>query len=202
MAEGNVGGGTGMICFDLMCGTGTASRIISIAESSFTIGVLVQANFGDRDELLVAGVPVGQVLRDDMVHLGDPAKTDPVGSIIIIVATDAPLLPHQLKRLARRAAMGLARTGSYASNSSGDIFIAFSTANEGANQADSGVQLDSMANENISRLFLATIQATEEAIINVLVAGREMRGHRGHVVEAIDHDRLRSILRDHDRLVE
>ena len=124
-----------MVCFEFKCGTGTSSRVTTAAGADYTVGVLVQANFGSRDHLLVAGVPVGKVLRDDMVYSdADPAVED-TGSIIIVVGTDAPLLPHQLKRLARRAALGLSRTGSYAGNGSGDVFIAFSTANEQADQS-------------------------------------------------------------------
>ena len=130
IAEGNVGGGTGMICHEFKCGTGTSSRVVKIDEREYRLGVLVQANYGIRGELRIAGVPVGKVLQNDLLW-SEPKDT---GSIIIVIATDAPLLPHQLKRLARRASLGLARNGSYSGNGSGDIFIAFSTANEAANQ--------------------------------------------------------------------
>jgi len=200
--EGNVGGGTAMNCFEFKCGTGTSSRVTTAAGEPYTVGVLVQANFGRRDELIVAGVPVGQHMRDDMVFaavLPDHVET---GSIIIVVATDAPLLPHQLKRLTRRAALGLSRTGSTAGNGSGDIFIAFSSANADANQAAAGVSVDTLPNEEIGPIFTATVQATEEAITNALIAGRDMTGNRGNSVKAIDHDELKKILREYNRLNE
>lgn len=202
VAEGNVGGGTGMICHEFKCGIGTSSRIAHTREGDFTVGVLVQANYGLRDQLRVAGVPVGQYLRADMIWSEETPADAETGSIIIVVATDAPLLPHQLKRLARRAALGLARIGSVAGNGSGDIFIAFSTANEDANQANPGVEVSMLANENIGPLFAATVEATEEAIVNALVAGRDMTGDRGHVVKAIDHKQLVEVLRKYNRLVE
>lgn len=202
VAEGNVGGGTAMICFEYKCGTGTSSRVTEAAGNEYTVGVLVQANFGSRDHLLVAGVPVGKFLRDNMVYSDEEPAVDETGSIIIVVGTDAPLMPHQLKRLTRRAALGLSRTGSFAGNGSGDIFIAFSTANEEANQARSDISLDTISNEDMNPLFIATIQAVEEAITNALVAGRDMTGNRGNTVSAIDHERLRSILREHNRLSE
>ncbi len=200
VAEGNVGGGTAMNCFEYKCGTGTSSRMAETAGERYTVGVLVQANFGRRDNLTVAGVPVGQVLRNDMVFSEELPPEAETGSIIIVVGTDAPLLPHQLKRLARRAALGLARTGSIASNGSGDIFIAFSTANADANQATSGASLTMVANEDTAPLFSATVQATEEAIINALVAGRDMTGNAGNTVKAIDHGELQKVLREHKRL--
>jgi len=200
VAEGNVGGGTAMVCFEFKCGTGTSSRVTEAAGSRYTVGVLVQANFGSRDHLLVAGVPVGKRLRDNMVYSDEEPEVEETGSIIIIVATDAPLLPHQIKRLTRRAALGLSRTGSYAGNGSGDIFIAFSTGNAEANQAESDVSLRALANEDMNPLFIATIQATEEAIMNALIAGREMTGNRGNTVSAIDQDKLKSILREYGRL--
>ena len=200
--EGNIGGGTAMVCFEFKCGSGTSSRVIMAAGEEYTVGVFVQANFGNRGQLLVAGVPVGQQLQDNMVYSEEAPAVDDTGSIIIVVGTDAPLMPHQLKRLARRAALGLSRTGSTAGNGSGDIFIAFSTANEGANQAARNVEIATLPNENIAPLFVATVQATEEAIINALVAGRTMTGNRGNTVDAIDHEKLQSVLRDHNRLVE
>jgi D-aminopeptidase len=202
VAEGNIGGGTAMICFDFKCGTGTSSRVTAVAGEAYTVGVLVQANFGARDQLIVAGVPVGKRLADDGEYAARRKDFSGVGSIIIVVGTDAPLLPHQLKRLVRRAALGLARTGSIAMNGSGDIFIAFSTGNDGVDQADSGAGIASVPNEQIVPLFEATVQATEEAIINALVAGRSMTGNRGNAVSAIDHERLQQVLRDHDRLDE
>jgi D-aminopeptidase len=192
--EGNVGGGTGMICHEFKCGTGTSSRVVDIDKARYTVGALVQANYGVRDELRIAGVPVGKHLRDDV-----PGGRRDQGSIIIVVATDAPLLPHQLERLARRAALGLARNGSYAGNSSGDIFIAFSTANEGASQVAVS-QLRALGNEQMDPLFLATVQAVEESIVNALVAARSMTGVNGYKATAIDHDALRRILAQYDRL--
>jgi D-aminopeptidase len=202
VAEGNVGGGTAMVCFEYKCGTGTSSRVTQAAGDDYTVGVLVQANFGSRDHLLVAGVPVGKLMRDNMVYSDDEPAVEETGSIIIVVGTDAPLMPHQLKRLTRRAALGLSRTGSFAGNGSGDIFIAFSTANEKANQANAGVSLDTLSNEDMNPLFIATIQAVEEAITNALVAGREMTGNRGNTVSAIDHEQLKLLLRLHNRLNE
>lgn len=202
VTEGNIGGGTAMNCFEFKCGTGTSSRVTETAGESYTVGVLVQANFGRRDELIVAGVPVGKHLRSDMVFSGEIPDDEETGSIIIVVGTDAPLMPHQLKRLTRRAALGLSRTGSIAGNGSGDIFIAFSTANEQANQASSGVSIDTLSNEDIGPLFRATVQATEEAITNALVAGRDMTGNRGNTVKGINHDQLKSVLREYSRLEE
>ena len=198
--EGNVGGGTAMNCFEYKCGTGTSSRVTQVAGDTHTVGVLVQANFGRRDNLIVAGVPVGKHLRDEMVFSSTIPDFAGLGSIIIVVGTDAPLLPHQLKRLTRRAALGLSRTGSIASNGSGDIFIAFSTGNEDVNQATSGAGIESVPNEEIVPLFEATVQATEEAIINALVAGRTMTGNRGNTVTAIDHQQLQQVLREYNRL--
>jgi D-aminopeptidase len=200
--EGNVGGGTAMNCFEYKCGTGTSSRVTQVAGDTHTVGVLVQANFGRRDNLIVAGVPVGKHLRDEMVFSSTIPDFAGFGSIIIVVGTDAPLLPHQLKRLTRRAALGLSRTGSIASNGSGDIFIAFSTGNEDVNQATSGAGIESVPNEEIVPLFEATVQATEEAIINALVAGRTMTGNRGNTVTAIDHQQLQQVLREYNRLEE
>ncbi len=192
VAEGNVGGGTGMVCFEWKCGIGTASRVL--AGAGYTVGVLVQANFGARHQARVAGVPVGQEIGGGTRGRGDS------GSIIVVVATDAPLLPHQLKRLARRAALGLARTGSVAGNGSGDLFVAFSTANPEAGAAEGVVGLRMLPNDRLDPLFEATVGATEEAIVNALVAGRTMSGHDGRVVPAIDHSRLREVLRRYGRL--
>ena len=194
VAEGSVGGGTGMRCYGFKCGTGTASRKLDAADGGYSVGVLVQANHGTRNLLRVAGVPVGLEMGD-----GTPAAAEQ-GSIIIIVATDAPLLPHQLKRVARRATLGLARTGSISANGSGDIFIAFSTANPGAASAADVAQVSMMSNAKISTIFEATVQATEEAITNALVAGETMTGIDGHRIEGIDHARLQEILRKYNRL--
>jgi L-aminopeptidase/D-esterase-like protein len=194
VAEGNVGGGTGMRCYGFKCGTGTASRTLDAAAGGYTVGVLVQANHGTRNLLRVAGAPVGLEFADQT-----PAA-DELGSIIIVVATDAPLMPHQLKRVARRATLGLARTGSISSNGSGDIFLAFSTANAGAAAAKDTAQVTLVSNDRISSIFEATVQATEEAIVNALVAGETMTGIDGHRTEAIDHARLREVLRKYNRL--
>ena len=201
VAEGNVGGGTGMICYEFKGGIGTASRVLSAADGGHTLGVLVQANFGRRHQLLVAGLPVGRELTSDLVYTrrGAPETTEN-GSIIIVVATDAPLLPNQLKRLARRAALGLARTGSVAGNGSGDLFVAFSTANPRAGDAKGAVSLAMLPNDGMGPLFEATVGATEEAILNALVAARTMTGIDGHRVTALPHDRVREILRRHLRL--
>lgn len=202
VAEGNVGGGTGMICHDFKCGIGTASRVVETADQTYTVGVLVQANYGERELLRIAGVPVGQHITHDKAYASNPPKSADTGSIIIVVATDAPLMPHQLKRLARRASLGLARNGSVAGNSSGDIFIAFSTANAAADQGATGVSIDTLPNDSILPLFRATVESTEEAIINAMIAARDMTGHEGHVVKAIDHDELRSVMREYNRLQE
>jgi L-aminopeptidase/D-esterase-like protein len=204
--EGNVGGGTGMICYGFKCGTGTSSRKLDARFGGFTVGVLVQANHGTRSLLRVAGAPVGQELPQSAAArpAGPAFERDAIGeagSIIIVVATDAPLLPHQLKRIARRATLGLARTGSVSSNGSGDIFLAFSTANPGAAAARDAAQVSMMSNERIGAVFEATVQATEEAIVNALTAAETMVGVDGHKTEAISHDALRQVLRKYNRLV-
>jgi D-aminopeptidase len=197
VAEGNVGGGTGMICHEFKCGIGTSSRKVSVAGGDYTVGVLVQANYGLRSELRIAGVPVGKHLTEDLAYDDPPGDT---GSIIIVVATDAPLLPHQLKRVARRAALGLARDGSYAGNGSGDIFIAFSTTEpKGEGETKEGSFL---VNDVLDPVFLATVQATEEAIVNAMVAAGDMTGDMGHRAVAIDHDELRAVLKQYGRLAE
>jgi L-aminopeptidase/D-esterase-like protein len=201
VAEGNVGGGTGMTCFEFAGGIGTSSRVVSTGTKGqsigeFTVGVLVQANFGLRGQLRIAGVPVGKEIKEHAF------RTQEMGSIIIVIATDAPLLPHQLKRLARRAAMGLARTGSVAGNGSGDIFLAFSTANAGAAAADRIVQAAMLPNDRMNPLFDATVEATEEAILNALVAARTMVGRDDHKAIALPHERVREILKKHGRLTK
>jgi D-aminopeptidase len=192
--EGNVGGGTGMTAFEFMGGIGTASRKLGPKQGGHTLGVLVQANFGRRHQLLVAGVPVGREITEGTFR---PRE---MGSIIIVVATDAPLLPHQLKRLARRASLGLARTGSVSGNGSGDLFLAFSTANPGAAQSTKTVDLTMLPNEKMDAFFEATVQATEEAIVNAMVAARTTVGRDDHRVLALPHDRLREVLRKYQRL--
>jgi L-aminopeptidase/D-esterase-like protein len=196
VAEGNVGGGTGMRCFEFKGGIGTASRTSRAAEGNFTVGVLVQSNFGSRDQLRIAGVPVGQEIP---LPAARPAEQ---GSIIIIVATDAPLMSHQSKRLARRAALGLARTGSVAGNGSGDIFLAFSTANPSAARSDGLASLKMLPNERMGSLFEATVYATEEAIINALVAAETMTGRDGHTTPALPHERVKELLKKYNRLAE
>jgi L-aminopeptidase/D-esterase-like protein len=205
VAEGNVGGGTGMIAHGFKGGIGTASRRVS---SRFTLGVLVQANYGSREQLTIAGVPVGRELGA-APSAGRDATSDGAreGSIIVVVATDAPLLPHQLERLARRVPMGIARLGGTASNGSGDIFIAFSTANPSVGAARAGrgggsepIAITMLPNDAMSAFFTATIEATEEAIVNALVAAEPMTGVNGRHVEALPHDRLREVLRKYNRL--
>ncbi len=202
VAEGSVGGGTGMVCFGFKGGIGTSSRVAAAGLESYTVGVLVQANFGRRPQLRIAGIPVGAEIPEDPARASSGARLAELGSIIIVVATDAPLLPHQIKRLGRRAAMGLARTGSIAGNSSGDIFIAFSTANPGAAGGKGTAQIRMLRNHEMDPLFEATIQATEEAILNAMVAAETMTGINGHTVTALPHDKVREILRRHNRLVE
>lgn len=197
--EGNVGGGTGMVCHRFKSGIGTSSRKL---KNGYTVGVLAQANYGSREDLTIAGVPVGRELSDLMplMHGLDP-KADG-GSIIAIVATDAPLAPHQLKRLAKRVPLGVGRTGGIGSNSSGDIFLAFSTAEAGKKNAGGLIQLEMIPNDEIDPFFRAVIQATEESVINALVAAETMTGINGNTVHAIPHDRLQATLRKYNRLEE
>jgi D-aminopeptidase len=192
VAEGNAGGGTGMVCYEFKGGIGTSSRRLSSRQGEHTVGVLVQCNCGRRSQLTVAGVPVGREI---------PGKVygEDTGSIIIVVATDAPLLPHQLKRLARRATMGLARTGATSGNGSGDIFIAFSTANAGVWSAKEAASVTIVPNDAMDALFEATVQATEEAIVNAMVAAETMTGADGHRVEHLPHDRLQTALKKYNR---
>ncbi len=200
VAEGNVGGGTAMRCLGFKCGIGTSSRVTR--QGSHTVGVLVQANFGAGWQLMVAGVPVGREIFGDRQALATSHDQQGVerGSIIIVVATDAPLLPHQLKRIARRASLGVARTGGTAGNGSGDIFVAFSTANAGAAGARPTTQVTMLNNSDITGLFNAPVEATEEAIINAMVAAETMVGRDGNRAEALPHDQLQEILRRYNRL--
>ena len=199
--EGNTGGGTGMICYGFKCGTGTASRRLDERSGGYVVGVLVQANHGRRRDLRIAGVPVGAEIPEPPERLSSAARDPEVetGSIIVVIATDAPLLPHQLKRLARRAALGLARTGSVSGDGSGDIFVAFSTANPGAATAPETASVRMVSNRRISALFEAVVQSTEEAIVNALVAAETMTGAEGRRVEALPHDRLRAALKKYGR---
>ena len=205
--EGNTGGGTGMVCYGFKGGTGSASRVLAKDEGGYTVGVLVQCNCGRRPQLTIAGVPVGKEIPQDVPYAGlKPPENPPgdemrgdVGSIIIVIATDAPLLPHQLKRLARRAALGLARTGSISGNGSGDIFIAFSTANPHADAEPGPNTVETVSNARISPLFSATVEATEEAIVNAMVGAKTMTGIDGHRVIALPHDQLEQVLRKYNR---
>ena len=199
VAEGNVGGGTGMICHQFKCGIGTASRRIEIDGRARVVGVLVQANYGTRDSLRIAGVPVGRHLGGQPAGRAYTTEGDN-GSIIVVVATDAPLLPHQLKRIAKRAGMGLARMGSFAGEGSGDIFIAFSTANRAAAANPAAGPAEFIDNSQLNTLFEATVQATEEAIVNALIAARDMEGEGGRYAKAIPHAELVALLKKYGRL--
>lgn len=194
--EGNVGGGTGMICNEFKGGIGSSSRVLSAKEGGYTVGVLVQCNYGVREELRIAGVPVGREIPDHTVWPRDQ------GSIIVVVATDAPLIPTQLKRVARRVSLGLGRDGSYSGDGSGDIFIAFSTANPDAVKPGPVHQLNMLPNDSLDPIFLATVQATEEAVINAMVAAETMTGINNRTVIALPHDRLREVLKKYNRLVK
>jgi len=193
VAEGSVGGGTGMICYEFKGGIGTSSRRLAQKAGGYTVGVLVQCNCGRRSQLSIAGVPVGREIPGTVYG-------EDTGSIIILVATDAPLLSHQLKRLARRATMGLARTGSTSGNGSGDIFLAFSTANAGAWAAKKPSAVTMVPNDDMSPLFEATAQATEEAIVNAMVAAETMTGADAHRADGLPHERLREVLKKYGRL--
>ena len=200
IAEGNVGGGTGMIAHGFKGGTGTASRKLDEKSGGYTVGVLVQANYGSRDLLRIAGVPVGKEIQDARPERGKP--DDGSGSIIVVVATDAPLLPHQLKRIVTRVPLGIGVMGGRGENSSGDIFIAFSTANPENSKTDGLAKLTMLPNEQIGPLFRATVDATEEAIVNAMVAAETMVGRDGNRVSALPHDRLRQVLKKYNRLME
>jgi D-aminopeptidase len=224
VSEGAVGGGTGMICFGFKGGIGTSSRSLPAQAGGYTVGVLVQCNAGRRTELRIAGVPVGKEINDlrpcrrGAAPAGTPNSGPPpcpgtasiptderregAGSIIVVVATDAPLLPHQLKRLAIRAALGVGVAGGKGENSSGDLIIAFSTANSRAAQDTGRVRVQMIPNDQINPLFYATAQATEEAIVNAMVAAETMTGVDGNRAYGLPHDRLRAALRKYNRLVE
>jgi D-aminopeptidase len=219
--EGNVGGGTGMVCNEFKGGIGTSSRILDSKSGGYTVGVLVQCNYGRRDQLRIAGVPVGKEIPEKPAY-GDetadssrsmwgqppPAVQRPegplsgydTGSIIVIVATDAPLIPTQLKRIAKKVSLGLGRDGSYSGDGSGDIFLAFSTANPGAVGTKGLHQLTMLPNDSLDPVFLATVQATEEAVINAMVAAETMKGIDDHEVISLPHDRLREVLKKYNRL--
>jgi L-aminopeptidase/D-esterase-like protein len=228
--EGNVGGGTGMICNEFKGGIGTSSRVLDAKDGGYTVGVLVQCNYGRRPQLRIAGVPVGKEIpehpayEDANAMWGQPPSAvqrpegqrdsglagKDVGSIIVIVATDAPLIPTQLKRVAKKVSLGLGRDGSYSGDGSGDIFLAFSTANPGAdksalehanaNDPRNLHPLTMLPNDSLDPTFLATVQATEEAVINAMVAAETMKGINDHEVIALPHDRLREVLKKYNRL--
>ena len=199
VAEGNVGSGTGMTSHGFKAGIGTSSRILPMDEGGYTVGVLVQANHGRRPNLHIAGVPLGDAFPDVRATRGAPR--DGQGSIVIIIATDAPLLPIQLKRIAQRASLGVAIVGGRGENSSGDLFLAFSTANAEEASKNSGLaQLQMLPNDRINPLFHATVNATEEAIVNALIAAETMTGVDGNTVPAIPIPRLQEVLRQHNRL--
>jgi D-aminopeptidase len=204
--EGSVGGGTGMICYEFKGGSGTASRLVSVAvvgdrgsanaskHSKYTVGVFVQANFGRRPLLTIAGVPVGKEIPGSVYK-------EETGSCIAVVATDAPLLPNQLKRLARRVSLGLARTGTISGNGSGDLFIAFSTANPNVEAADEVTHnVQTIPNDLMDPIFAGVVQATEEAVVNALIDNHSMTGRDNHHVDALPHDRLREVLKEYNRL--
>jgi D-aminopeptidase len=234
VAEGNVGGGTGMTCFGFKGGTGTASRKLDAKSGGYTVGVLVQCNFGSRRELRVAGVPVGQEIMDLRPCLAGEEKPslpwlknlprceqhsrnlppapapappgespfDGQGSIIIVVATDAPLVPHQLARVAKRAALAVGRMGGHGEDSSGDLFVAFSTARPGTPNEAGVAQLQSVVGRDVNALFYATVQATEEAILNAMLAAETLTGADNVRIHALPHDRLREVMKKYNRLNE
>lgn len=203
IAEGNVGGGTGMLCYEFKGGTGTASRKIPEKFGGWTVGALAQTNFGRRFQLIIAGVPVGTHIKDGTIWgTGESPFKQDEGSLIVVLATDAPLLPHQLKRLAKRASLGMARTGSLGGNSSGDIFIAFSTANPNAALGDQNglSSIQSLSNNFIDPILMSSAYATEEAIINSMIAAEDMTGHKGVKAKALSHGRLQEIMKQYNRL--
>jgi D-aminopeptidase len=193
--EGNVGGGTGMICNEFKGGIGTSSRVLDAKHGGYTVGVLVQCNYGFRDQLRIAGVPVGREIPGHVFE-------EDTGSIIVVVGTNAPLIPTQLKRVARRVSLGLGRDGSYSGDGSGDIFIAFSTANPGASGSKGVHQITMMTNDDLDPVFLATVEATEEAVVNAMIAAETMTGVNNHTVMALPHDRLQEILKKYNRLAK
>lgn len=200
--EGNVGGGTGMMCLGFKGGTGTASRVVKIADSTYTLGVLVQSNFGGKRNFTVAGVPIGRDLKDTLNYefKAPPSYQPGDGSIIVIVATDAPLLPHQLKRIAARVPLGIGIVGGRGENGSGDIFLAFSTANPGAFQREAFTNVIELPNDQINPLFDATVQAVEEAIINAMVAAETMEGINGNKAYGLPHKAVIDLLRKYNKI--
>ncbi|PWC05650.1 P1 family peptidase [Agromyces badenianii] len=200
VAEGSVGGGTGMICHGFKGGIGTSSRVVAIGGAEYTVGVLLQANHGRRERLTIAGVPVGRLIPDAEVPVPQSAPGQGAGSVIGVIATDAPLLPHQCRRLAQRAGLGIARCGAVGEHSSGDLFLAFSTAARGSVPPDDGhdgradrLTLDALANRAVGQLFDAVVDATEEAVVNAMLGATTMTGRDGATAHAVPHDRLREI---------
>jgi D-aminopeptidase len=191
--EGNVGGGTGSICYEFKGGTGTSSRVVAAKYGGYTVGVLLQCNYGRRSQLRIAGAPVGEEIPGHVYN-------NDVGSIIVVVATDAPLIPTQLKRVAKHVSLGLGRGGGYSGDGSGDIFVAFSTANPGAADETGVRHLTMLPNEQLDAIFLATIQATEEAVVNALVAAKTMKGINDREVVGLPHDKLLEALKKYNRL--
>ena len=200
VAEGNVGGGTGMVCNGFKGGIGTSSRKLDAKNRGYTVGVLVQCNYGTRNNLRIAGIPVGREIPADDPYGAVPSDVTERGSIIVVVGTDAPLLPHQLKRLVRRVPLGLGRNGSISGNGSGDIFIAFSTANSGASKPEGLASVQMLANDSMDPIFQATVEAVEEAIVNAMIAAETMTGIENHRVRAIDREMLRTVLKKYNRL--
>ena len=198
--EGAVGGGTGMVCNGFKGGIGTSSRRLTEKDGSYMVGVLVQCNYGTRQTLRIAGIPVGREIESEDPYAFVPSDIAERGSIIVVVGTNAPLLPHQLKRIARRVSLGLGRNGSISGNGSGDIFIVFSIANPMASQVDHVVDLKMVPNDMMDGLFAATVQATEEAIVNAMVAAQDMTGIDNHHVRALPHETLRAVLAKYHRL--
>lgn len=201
--EGNIGGGTGMMCLGFKGGTGTSSRVVKIQDSTFTVGVLVQTNFGTKRQLTIAGVPIGEELKDTLnyqINAPPSFKQEGDGSIIVVVATDAPLLPHQLKRIAARVTLGIGTVGGRGNNGSGDIFIAFSTANPTAFQRENFAKLKVLPNDLMNPLFDATVQSVEESIINALVAAETMEGINGNKAFALPHELVIDLLKKYNRI--
>lgn len=203
VTEGNVGGGTGMLTLGFKGGIGTSSRVIKINGEKFVVGVLVQSNFGSKKNLTISGVPVGLELADTLsrIYNASPSnrRKEGDGSIIVIVATDAPLLPHQLKRIAHRVPIGIGNVGGRGSNGSGDIFLAFSTANTNAFNRDRTTSVRTLSNDLITPLFEATVQAVEESIVNAMIAAETMEGIHGNTAYALPHNRLVEILKKYNR---
>jgi D-aminopeptidase len=203
LKEGNVGGGTGMMCLGFKGGTGTSSRVVKIKDSTYTVGVLVQSNFGGKKNFTIAGVPIGKELKDTMnyeLNAAPSYRQEGDGSIIVVVATDAPLLPHQLKRIAARVPLGVGIVGGRGENGSGDIFIAFSTANPSAFKREDFTKVDELPNDLINPLFDATVEAVEEAIINAMVAAETMEGINGNKAYGLPHTLVIDLLKKYNRI--